>query len=141
MRKTKQIKGNITMLPAVCIGAIMALVMTAILASLIAVFILNEYINVAGITIAAIVIQGISIFIGTFAAGKIVSDKKLFACILTAGVYYLILMSTALLFFEGISGSIIIGLATGVIVCFAAVYLCTKEKGGTARRRKIRRSR
>lgn len=141
MRNTKQNKENITMFPAACIGALIALAMTAIIASLIAVFILNEYINIAGITMVAVIIQGISIFIGSFAAGKIVCDKKLPTCIITAGVYYLILLSTALLFFDGISESVFIGLVTGAIACSAAVYLCTKEKRGTVRRRRIRRSR
>lgn len=141
MRITKQNKGNFAMLPATGIGVIIALAITMIMASIGAIFISNEYMAVTGIKIAAITIQVLSTFIGSFIAGKIVCNKKALTCCIVGGIYYLILVSIAMLFFDGISGSFFICLAAGAIACFVAVYLCTKEKSASVRKRKNRRSR
>ena len=134
--KFKKHKINIDNFTMVCgIGFAISSVVTFCLVAISALFIFNEYFSIYLIPVLAMIIQFISVFIGCYLAGIITKDKKAPVCFAVTGVYYLLLVATCVLLFNGLSGNVFAGLIGCAAGCGLAILLCTKEKTRIFKRR------
>ncbi len=114
---------------------------TAVLLSLvtgvgIALLVSAEKLNIGSIPFATILIQFLSAMIGSLLAGRIMTGNRQLACVLTAGVYFLLLLGCALLFWDGITSGILVGTIACGLGCLMAVILCRKRNTRNTRTRK-----
>lgn len=141
MQKMRPKISGLGILPACGIGIAVSLLVTVLIAWVTAIFISNEYFEINTIVFAAIVSQFLATFIGAFLVGKITDNNKMLTCCLAGGLYYLLLIGTAMLFFDGISGKLFVGLISCALGCFAGILTSSRQKKRSGRTRKGKRNR
>ena len=119
------------------LGTAIALCASIIFSLTIPIIILNGTIRDNEIQIIVPIIQFISSFLGIFAATKFVKENKLLVMGVSAGMYLLVLICVALLFFDGLSTKVVTGpIAILAGVVSAAMIVCKKKKRGRGKRAK-----
>lgn len=141
MPRTRSNSNERTLLKSCGLGVCVTVIVTLSLSALAAIFISNEYLQITGMQYIAFLIQLVSVFLGSLLAGKTITERRLLACSAVGGVYFLSLVGLALLFFDGVSGSILYGLIGCVIGCGGALLLCTRVKNRSGSKKRRRRSR
>ena len=122
MKKLKRTAAKATMLTSCIVGVVAAVGIACLLALIFAICIMNEYFSVETIRYFAFISQ----FVGVFA---------------TAAGLVLLEMCGALLFFDGISGTVIVSLVMAGLGAGAAIYLGNRGKRtpvATKRRKRYR---
>lgn len=96
------------------------------------IFTQNEYFEISiGSKISA-PIHFLSTIIGTLLAGKLTPERKAMSCLVTGVGYLLIIISCAILFYDGIGSGIWSGTAGSLLGTVMGIFLCTREKKQTA---------
>ena len=102
MRHNHKIKGTATGLPVgLAIGAMISLIITMAGAAVTAYLVLNERVGENGIGYAAIAVLFLAAVMGAWGAYSCIKKQRLQICLLSAGVYYLLLLAITALFFGG----------------------------------------
>ena len=136
----RKIKG-MGMLPAAVIGTLSAVGVSVFVMLVQPFSILNEYLKPEAIQILAVSTQLIAAFAGTLVAISIANDKRYLVAALCAGMFFLILLCTGLLFFNGLTTWAIAGLLGSMTGAGCAVLLRERKKGAKIRRKNKRRYR
>lgn len=122
---------------SVLIGLGISVVCSVLIMMFLAYCIENEYMNITKISIMSFVILLISSFMGAFGAGVVAKEKKIIACAGAVGAYYVVLMTIAVVVFDGVRGGALLGFLACTIGFGGASLLSLKEKS----RSKIRKVR
>lgn len=102
MRHNRKIKGTATGIPAgLAIGALISLIITMAGAAVMAYLVLNETVGESGIGYASMIVLFIGAAMGAWGAYSSIKKQRLQICLMSAGVYYLILLAITALFFGG----------------------------------------
>ena len=102
MRRNRKIKGTSTGIPAgLAIGALISLIITMAGAAVMAYLVLNETVGESGIGYASMIVLFIGAAMGAWGAYSSIKKQRLQICLMSAGVYYLILLAITALFFGG----------------------------------------
>ncbi len=138
MKQTKS--DNKISLYSVATGTGVACVFSLAAVFLGAMLICNEYVGEGGITFFQLAVYFLSALLGCFVAEKLSATNKLLACGITVVSYYIILIGTSCLFFEGVSGMIWMGIIP-VLVAFlvSMLWISKPHTGRKVRRRKTAR--
>lgn len=121
------------------IGTGISVIIVIVLSLIFPVMILSGKIGENQISLVATVAQFVSALFGAWIAGKIAGDQKLLGIGLAVGMYFLLLICSALLFFDGFSPRIIIGLISILLGAGAALLILNKrKKRSKGRRSKIK---
>ncbi len=127
------------MILAILCGAVTMVGISAVLSLIAPMLVINNILNEASIGIASILIHIISTMIGTLIAGVMAHKFKTLTMCLSGGVYYLFMLSAAMLFFDGITHNVLYGLLACSVGTLLSL-LVLKKKTRTIRR-KVRRHR
>lgn len=136
--KRKTYIGNYSLMGSVATGAALGLLITLLLVGVAAIFINNEYLRIESNRLIGSLIQFLSAASGgvwgVITAGK----KKSLACLGAVSGYYMMLLLTALLLFDGIGGMVITGLAcvTAGGVCSILLTNSRQNEGNKRKRRR-----
>ena len=120
-RNVRQTK--LALVPSVLIGLCTSFGITLVLSALLAVCVINEYLNINTIPAAAFIIWLISAFVGALLTYKIGKGKPVLAAAITSLGYFLLPVFIALLFYDGITSGILGGLIGCTAGCFLAILL------------------
>lgn len=102
MRHNRKIKRTATGIPAgLAIGALISLIITMAGAAVMAYLVLNETVGESGIGYASMIVLFIGAAMGAWGAYSSIKKQRLQICLMSAGVYYLILLAITALFFGG----------------------------------------
>lgn len=102
MRHNRKIKGTATGIPAgLAIGALISLIITMAGAAVTAYLVLKERVGENGIGYASMIVLFIGSTMGAWGAYSSIRKQRLQVCLMSAGVYYLILLAITALFFGG----------------------------------------
>lgn len=123
------------------IGTASSIVIALLLTVIGAIFIENEYLNIGSVNILALTIQFVSSLVGTLIAGKLSRTNYFLSCGAVCGCYFLLMLITAMLFFDGVGGSVLLSALAILIGGGTAILLCTKGNNRIKRRKKRVRSR
>ena len=141
MKKLKRTAAKATMLTSCIVGVVAAVGIACLLALIFAICIMNEYFSVETIRYFAFISQFVGVFAGCVLSWNMASDRKMIACFATAAGLVLLEMCGALLFFDGISGTVIVSLVMAGLGAGAAIYLGNRGKRtpvATKRRKRYR---
>ena len=128
MKNVGRQKVDKSVLYAVCMGLVSAVILSTIFIGIATALVSNESLSLNPAILAMSIIQFLSAFVGCMISGLTVRDNKVVASGAVFGVYYLLLIGVSALFMNGISGKFWIGLLATVIGCVAAIFLCTRKK-------------
>jgi putative membrane protein (TIGR04086 family) len=120
-------------------GVLASVLSSVVLAMLTAIMVINEKLSEDMIHYASFVITLVSSVVGSLLAGKKIGGKYAMSTFLTGGVYYLVLMGTGILFFDGLTAGVWTILTAIVIGSFCACAICIMGKGRRGRRKMIYR--
>ena len=123
---------------SILFGVLASSVITIVLSMLIALFISSEYFDINIRYIASMIIQLIAALIGAYTTGKISNDRKQIASVCTVAIYCFILLSAAILFFDGIASHFWAVLLSGGVGCISAILLNNSRKRPGYRKKKVR---
>lgn len=141
LKYRRQRKGNISMTSSVIIGVVIAVLFTIAAAALIALLVTNEQLPLGSLGYGVVAIWVVSALLGGSTAGKTATEKKLVACLVTCGVYLLLLLGISITLFDSIGQSVWVGILSIIIGCGGAVLVALRPKKGARRLRKMRISR
>lgn len=136
---SKKMQRSIT--SAASIGIALSVIITVILSMLTAIFISNEYWDININKIAAIVIQVVAAFAGSYLTNRLVPEGQGSGVIICASIYYVILLCISMLVYDGLSPTFwhgLISCAVGCILSFLLVNTTNnkhKNKKRTVRHR------
>lgn len=132
---------QLTLLQGMCVGGFCAIILGGIFVLVAPIFILNEYLDMNMLEVLAIGIHFLCAFFGSLVAGLSAYEKKWMAVCGGTGIYFVIMNSIGILFFDGVSGRFLGGLIACVVGALAAIVLLNREKKTVKRKRKAMRSR
>lgn len=102
MSKKRRIKGTATAIPTgLAIGGLISLIVTLAGAAATAYLVLNQRIGENGIGYASMIILFLGAVMGAWGAFSSIKKQRLQVCLLSAAVYYLLLLAITALFFGG----------------------------------------
>lgn len=127
MRKNKVFSG-ISILSAVCIGAVAAVLVSLIGSGVTAALISNNFLDENSTTVFGISIQFLSAAIGAIIAAILVTQKKLLSCCLVDGLYIFVLLAVAILSFSGVTASVFSGIFACLLGCVTAIFITNRRK-------------
>ena len=139
--KTKNNWSNLSTLKIYLLGVACIVLVALLITIVFAVFITNEYLDITKEDFLAVITQFISVFLGTFVAGKITQEKKLMICGAVTATCMLAYTSIGILFFDGIGSGLVSGLIATVLGFACAFALCNKAKKATGSRRRRSKAR
>lgn len=100
------------------------------------IFINNEYIKLNNAAIIVAVIQFISVFCASFAAGKSAADQKIICSIASGCTAWFILIAIAIMFFDGVGNDMIPGLIVVAAGNIIGILASKQKKNHSVRKRK-----
>lgn len=102
MRYNRKMKGTATAIPTgLAIGGLINLIVTMAGSAASAYLVLNQRIGDNGIGYATMVILFVSTVLGAWGAYSCIKKQRLQVCLLSAALYYLLLLAITALFFGG----------------------------------------
>lgn len=106
-----------------------------------AILISGDHVGESGITLAQFIVHFLSVLLGCFITERMSNTNKFLSCCVTGAAYYLTLIATACLFFDGVSGRIWLGIIPVLGALLLLMVWITKTKGNSKRyiRRKSHR--
>lgn len=138
MKSIKKTAGKTSILTSCAIGVLVAFGIMCLFALISAICISNEYSSVNAIPYFAFFAQFVGVLLGCVLTGKLATDQKTLACLITVCGLLFLQLCSALLFFDGISGSVVGGLIVSALGTLVAILIGNRDKKKTAatRRRK-----
>lgn len=125
----------------IIIGVTAALVISAVVALIGPIFILNEYLEPTSVHILMSITQGIGVFIGGLIAGSNVDQRKWLSVGISTCLFDIVLISGGVLFFDSDLGKVIAGLLSTITGAICALVLLNRKKKPAKRKRIKYRSR
>lgn len=141
VRKNKKTFVNSAMPVACGVGLTLALMVVTLLILFSAICINNEYFSVEASKYLAVGIEFAGVFAGTLLAGKLSSDRKLLSCIVVSSAHIVLQVCGTLLFFDGISSSIITQLVATIAGAISGFFLAVKSRNNYGSKKKRRKHR
>lgn len=132
---TKRQKHDVPVIYTVCIGVVASLCTSLLFSLIIPVLILNGTITLQTESFIAPVVMAISSLLGAAVSAALTKDSKLRVIAMVAGIYFVLLLCCALLFYDGISKNILTGFITVVAGSAIAFYLTAKRRISKKKRR------
>lgn len=123
------------------LGALYSLIVTMACCAITALLLDKEILEETAIGYCVILILLVASFLGSKLAYKKVKQNKLVICIGTGGIYFALLLSVTVVFFDGIYGGVGV---SGLLICAGSVLtvlLQSREGRGGRRRMKKYRNR
>lgn len=139
-RTTVGIK-KMALLPSCALGCSVTLCTGFMLIALGALCISNEYFLPQNMSIIGVIIQLLMTFIGCMLAGRVTAGNQIICCTATAATALLTMMSTSILFFDGVSSSVFTGMIAAIIGLAASTIIILRKGNCSPRRAKRKRSR
>ncbi len=139
MTQTQKPTGRASSIPAgLAFGALISITVTILMALILAKLVQTEVLLQEQIGYGVMVLLLASSFLGAATAQGKVKHRRLMICMLSALIYFFILMSITALFFGGQYSAV--GVTAGVILAGAgtAALLCTGQGKGRRQKRKPR---
>lgn len=122
-------------------GVGLVVLITLLLSGIGAILMQNEYIDIKYAGILGMLIQFFSTFTGVFVASKMGPDNKIMICSVVAVAYIVVAVCCALLFFEGVSGTVIAGVISCGTGSVLGIFLDHKGKNGRKRAKRRKNTR
>lgn len=141
MQKTKKRIEKMTIVQSCSIGVGIGLITMLLLVSIGALSISNEYFTLQNLGFIAAIIQFLTVLIACIITGNITGYKPIVSCVATACINFFAFIGAAILFFDGISESILTGLITVLLGFAVALFVVQKRKNRSVRRTIKKRSR
>lgn len=141
MQKAKKSIGKMAMIPSCSIGVIAGTISALSFIAIGALCIQNEYIAFENSRIIAVLVQFVSVILACITAGSVTADKQIMCCAAAGGISFLTFIGAAMLFFEGIAGAVLPGALSAVLGIGASVFVVTRSKNRSVRKRNKKRSR
>ena len=138
MQKAKRGIRKMTQVSSCAVGAGAALLGGVALVSIGTLCISNEYFTLQNLGAISVVVQFLTALIGCVIAGSVSENNQIASCAITAGTIFLTLLCVGILFFDGVSGTVLAG-AFAVILGFAVSLLIVLRKKKRSTRRTIRK--
>lgn len=114
------------------IGAIAAILLSLILAATVALMILNETVGEDALQYFTFAILVLSVFTGALTANKLVMRKYALVTAAVAAAYLVVLISVALLCFDGVLTGVLLGVLAvgvgGIASCAVCIRMNSKDK-------------
>ncbi len=126
---------------ATAMGTVLSIALTVVLSMLTAIFISNEYFDINIKSTAAIIIQGIAALAGSYLAYRLSSEGKGIASVCCAAVYYVMLLSTSIMLYDGVSTCFWVGMISCAVGSLLAILLINTAKKTHKQRRRVKRYR
>ena len=127
---------------SVCVISVSAmLLLSAAVALILPVFILNEYLPIEYTEIAVIISIGMAAFIGVYIAGKMINDGGMWIAALSVMVYYVLIIFGAIFFNGGLNTGLLYEILAGAGGGVTAWLVLTKRKKPCSKRKNKRRNR
>ena len=137
-KKTKDIR-IVSTYKKIIIGVGIGMAVSILLSAILAVFIHKQYLQVESAAYFPIVVQFLSIFIGAYVAGREAGEGTIAICCITSAVMFIVQICLGVLFFDGISGSLLWGAFGCIGGTIAAILICKRPRKTHSRgRRKAR---
>ena len=132
-------KTTVSFVLGTTIGTATCLLLWIGASAIIATLVLNETLQIQFIAWLTQLINGIIAFLGTFISGKIVYEKKYLASITCGAAYLCVMICCALLFTDGLSWKVWLGMASIITGSIAAILINMRKRGvyRSKRNRKI----
>ncbi len=140
MAKAKSSKSDTKAYMPCLIGIAVSLILALVLTAITTIFITNAYIDIKQSVALAIIIQFISVMIGSYIA-IVMSHRRYYMGLIVAGADYIALFCAAILFFDGIQGSAFITLFACILAVIVAIFLNKSKKSVRNKRNYRTRSR
>ena len=115
-----------------------AMVLSVVFVGVLTLLISKESISIQTVTLATVIMQLLSAFVGCVITGQVVYESKVLASGVVALAYYVLLIGTSALFLDGISGDFWIGFIAIAAGFMAALYLSVREKSSGKRSKRRR---
>lgn len=135
-----QIKNNSLFLSG-GVGAIVAVCISVLLSLIYPILILNEFVSESSVKIAVLAVQLIASLFCAVISGILMKENKLLSMSISVGTYIILIICAALLFFEGISGNVYLGLIAILAGFVLAVFSVNGAKMRSRGRRRKRGNR
>lgn len=126
------------MLRAITIGTTIATLICCIAVLTGPILILNEYLELKLVRGMAMIVLSVGTSIGAMIAGAGVNKNRWIAASATAGVFYIILVSSGILFFEINTGSFLAGLLCCAVGAGVSLLILNKKSTRNKKRKKYR---
>ena len=123
------------------IGFLASIVLSTILILLIPIGILKEMFDMATAGFLVVAVQFISSFVGSYIAGKRRKENPAAAIGGGIGAYLVLLLCAGLLFFEGLSNSLLPGILAVISGAVLGFFLVIRKKDTGKRRKRHHRAR
>lgn len=134
MMKTKS--NNKISMYSIATGVLIACIFSLAAIFLGAILISREYVDTGMITFLQITVHFLSALLGCFITDKLCHSNKIINCSITAVSYYLVLIATSALFFDGISNRFWIGIIPVVVALLISAIWISKPKSTNRGRKK-----
>lgn len=129
IKKTAQYK-------VIILGILIAVSSSLIGASILSVFIQNEYLEIKDAQYAVFIIQLLSSFFGAFVSGKLTTKSRIISCGMVIGGYLLFVVCCGIILFEGLTSGFWSGIIAIIAGFIASFSLCAIQKKPTGSRRR-----
>ena len=111
------------------LGSVMLCTFTALVLSFtVALCIHNEYLSIESKAYLMPMVQFFCVLIGGVFAGKTATNNAVVACAVSGVSNLLLCLCFALLFFDGLSGNVIVSLTMTIIATMCAIFVCSRKK-------------
>ena len=137
----KQRSKKLSWISAASLGVIGCILISMIFLLIATALIKNESILQSSGYSIIVIGQVISVFASCLTASKLTEEKKTLACITTGGIYYLMLLAIAILFYDGMGSQFLWGTIATTVGIIGSIFIANKVKTPQRRKRRIRRFR
>ena len=110
------------------LGGISGILLSVIFVVIGAILIKNESISPQSGYYIIIIGQAISVFIVCLLSGRMAGEKSGLSSLITGGIYYLILLAIAILFFDGVSNRLLAGTIATTLGTLGGLYFVVRGK-------------
>ena len=125
----RQIKSSVKLsLCSICVGIGVACTFSIASVFLWALLVNGENVGEGSSAIVLVIIHFASSLLGCLIAERLSTTNKLLACAITCLGYYIALVASACLFFDGISTSVWVGLVSVLLAFLLSFLLIVKER-------------
>ena len=127
MAQQTRLKSKKVNMPSWLKGAFIAIMISVSFVFLMPLFVLNGQIDMDITQYIFLIIQGISVFVGSYTANRQQQSNKLMVCALVAGIYLLLMLMIAIALFDGVSGLIWGGVVSCAVGVVCAAFVSSKR--------------
>ena len=141
MPKTNKPARELAVIPTICIGAGIALLVSFVCAGASAAFISSGTLGENSMSVLRLTVHFLSAALGAIASALIAAERKILCSLLADLMYIFILVAIAILLYSGVSASLALGFIMCLLGCGAAIILTNRKNRRGVRRRNKRGSR